>query len=72
VSLEKPSKPLIPYTSHCNIVPGGVTTFVVRPLPCTGGNEACGLSGRSSIVKTAGSIREEVVRGAPLAHGEDS
>jgi hypothetical protein len=35
------------------------TAFVSRPLPCTGGNEAHGVSAESSIVETAGSIREE-------------
>jgi hypothetical protein len=34
--------------------------FVIRPPPCTGGNEARGISAESSIVKTAGSIREEL------------
>jgi hypothetical protein len=33
--------------------------FVSRPPPCTGGNEARGISARSSIVETAGSVREE-------------
>jgi hypothetical protein len=31
-----------------------------RPPPCTGGNEARGLSAESSIVETAGSVREEL------------
>jgi hypothetical protein len=35
------------------------TEFVSRPPPCTGGNEARGISDESSIVETAGSIREE-------------
>jgi hypothetical protein len=35
------------------------TEFVSWPPPCTGGNEACGVSPRSSIVETVGSIREE-------------
>jgi hypothetical protein len=35
------------------------TTFVSRPLPCTRGNEAGDVSAGSSIVDTAGSIREE-------------
>jgi hypothetical protein len=35
------------------------TTFVSRPPPCTGGNEARGVSAGSSIVETAGSVREE-------------
>jgi hypothetical protein len=35
------------------------TTFVSRPPPCTGGNEARGVSVGSSIVETAGSVREE-------------
>jgi hypothetical protein len=34
--------------------------FVIRPLPCTGGNEARGIFAESSIVKMAGSIREEL------------
>jgi hypothetical protein len=33
--------------------------FVSRPPPCTGGNEARGVSAGSSLVKTAGSVREE-------------
>jgi hypothetical protein len=33
--------------------------FVSRPPPCTGGNEARGVSAGSSIVETAGSVREE-------------
>jgi hypothetical protein len=36
------------------------TVFVSRPPPCTGGNEAHGLSAGSSIVKTTGSVREEL------------
>jgi hypothetical protein len=35
------------------------TVFVSRPPPCTGGNEARGVSAGSSIVETAGSVREE-------------
>jgi hypothetical protein len=35
------------------------TEFVSRPPPCTGGNEAHGISVGSSIVETAGSVREE-------------
>jgi hypothetical protein len=35
------------------------TEFVSQPPPCTGGNEARGVSARSSIVETAGSVREE-------------
>jgi hypothetical protein len=35
------------------------TAFVSRPPLCTGGNEACGVSTGSSIVETAGSVREE-------------
>jgi hypothetical protein len=33
--------------------------FVSRPPPCTGGNEARGISTGSSIVETAGSVQEE-------------
>jgi hypothetical protein len=33
--------------------------FVSRPPPCTGGNEARDVSAGSSIVETAGSVREE-------------
>jgi hypothetical protein len=36
------------------------TVFVSRPPPCTGGNEARGVSVGSSIVETAGSVREEM------------
>jgi hypothetical protein len=36
------------------------TVFVSRPPPCTGGNEARGVSAGSSIVETAGSVREEL------------
>jgi hypothetical protein len=35
------------------------TVFVSRPPPCTGGNEARGVSAESSIVEAAGSVREE-------------
>jgi hypothetical protein len=35
------------------------TVFVSRPPPCTGGNEARGVSAGSSIVETTRSIREE-------------
>jgi hypothetical protein len=35
------------------------TEFVSRPPPCTRGNEACGVSAGSSLVKMAGSVREE-------------
>jgi hypothetical protein len=42
----------------------------VRQPPCTGGNEAHGISAGSSIVKTTGSVREEAESGAALARGE--
>jgi hypothetical protein len=35
------------------------TVFVSRPPPCTRGNEARDVSVGSSIVETAGSVREE-------------
>jgi hypothetical protein len=35
------------------------TAFVSRPPPCTRGNEARSVSVESSIVETAGSVREE-------------
>jgi hypothetical protein len=35
------------------------TAFVSQPPPCTGGNKARSVSARSSIVETAGSVREE-------------
>ena len=35
------------------------TVFVSRPPPCTRGNETRGISTESSIVETAGSVREE-------------
>jgi hypothetical protein len=35
------------------------TAFVSRPPPCIGGNEARVVSVGSSIVETAGSVREE-------------
>jgi hypothetical protein len=35
------------------------TKFMSRLPPCTRGNEACGVSSGSSIVKTEGSVREE-------------
>jgi hypothetical protein len=35
------------------------TAFVSRPPPCTGGNEACGVSAGSSIVEMARSVRGE-------------
>jgi hypothetical protein len=35
------------------------TQFVSWPPPCTGGNEAHGVSAESSIVETAGSVQEE-------------
>jgi hypothetical protein len=35
------------------------TTFVSRPPPCTGGNEARDVSAGSSIVETVGSVQEE-------------
>ena len=54
----------------CEITP---IVFVVWLPPCTGGNNACGVSTGSLIVKTAGSIRERLagrnVRD-PLARGE--
>jgi hypothetical protein len=34
--------------------------FVSRPPPCTGGNEAHGVSARSSTVEMVGSVPEEV------------
>jgi hypothetical protein len=36
------------------------TAFVSRLPPCTGGNEARDVSAGSSIVETAGSVREEL------------
>jgi hypothetical protein len=36
-----------------------IIEFVSRPPPCTGGNEAHGVLAGSSIVETAGSVREE-------------
>jgi hypothetical protein len=36
------------------------TVFVSRLPPCTGGNEARGVSAGSSIVETTGSVREEL------------
>ena len=47
--------------------------FVVRPLLCTEGNKARGVSAESLIVKMAGSIRERLAGrhiGDPLACGE--
>jgi hypothetical protein len=35
------------------------TVFMSQPPPCTGGNEARGVSAGSSIVEMAGSVREE-------------
>jgi hypothetical protein len=35
------------------------TVFVSRSPPCTGGNEARGVSAGSSIVEMTGSVREE-------------
>jgi hypothetical protein len=35
------------------------TKFVSRPPPCTGWNEARGVSAGSSILKTEGSVQEE-------------
>ena len=51
------------------------TVFVVWLPPCTIGNKARGVSVRSLIVKTAGSIRERLAGrhvGDPLARGEGS
>ena len=48
---------------------------MVWPPPCTGGNKARGVSAKSLIVKTAGSIRERLAGrhvGDPLAFGEGS
>jgi hypothetical protein len=36
------------------------TAFVSRPPPCTEGNEVRSVSVESSIVETAGSVREEL------------
>jgi hypothetical protein len=36
------------------------TAFMSRPPPCTGGNKARDVSARSSIVETAGTVREEL------------
>ena len=38
------------------------TVFVSRPPPCTGGNEARDVFAGSSIVETAGSVREEPIK----------
>ena len=35
------------------------TVFVSRPPPCTGGNEARGVSAESSIVEMVGSVQEQ-------------
>ena len=54
----------------CEITP---TAFVVWSPPCTGGNKARGVSARSLIVKTAGSIWERLAGrhvGDPRACGE--
>jgi hypothetical protein len=63
--------------SRCNLYRVGrescettLTEFVVWPLLCTEGNKACGVSTRSSKVKTVGSIREDAGNGAQLACGE--
>jgi hypothetical protein len=62
VSLEKPHNPLalaravVIVSSGCETV---TIAFVSRPPPCTGGNEARDVSTGSSIVETAGSVREE-------------
>jgi hypothetical protein len=65
VSLEKPHNPSV-LARVVVIVPSGkescetvITEFVSRPSPGTGLNEACGVSVESSIVETAGSVREE-------------
>jgi hypothetical protein len=36
-----------------------ITSFVSWPPPCTGGNEARGVSARSSLVEMVGNVREE-------------
>jgi hypothetical protein len=36
------------------------TAFVSRPPPCTRGNKAHNVSAESSMVETAGSVREEL------------
>jgi hypothetical protein len=46
------------------------TAFVVWPPQFTGGNKAHGVLAGNSIVKMAGSVREEVGCGAPLTCGE--
>ena len=54
----------------CEITP---TELVVWPPPCTEGNKACGVSAKSLIVKTAGSIQERFAGrhvGDLLARGE--
>jgi hypothetical protein len=57
------------------------TTFVSRPPPYTEGNEDRGISARSSLVETAGSVREklevehhlrvEKVRGSRLSYSTE-
>jgi hypothetical protein len=65
VSLDKPHNPSA-LARAVVIIPSGrvscetvTTAFVSRPPPCTGGNEARGVSSRSSIVETTESVREE-------------
>jgi hypothetical protein len=61
VSLKKPHNPSALARAVVIIVGRETVTteFVSRPPPCTKGNEAHGVSVESSIVETAGSIREE-------------
>jgi hypothetical protein len=42
--------------------------FVVRPPPCTGENKARGVFAGSSIVKTVGSVREELEAEPKVGH----
>jgi hypothetical protein len=66
VSLDKPHNPLA-LARAVVFVPSGrescetvTTAFVSWPPPCTGENKARGVSAGSSIVETAGSVREEL------------
>jgi hypothetical protein len=65
VSFVKPHNPsalaraIVIVLSGARVLRDRDNAFVSRPPPCTGGNEAHGISAGSSIVETVGSIREE-------------
>jgi hypothetical protein len=76
VGLEKPHNPSALARSVVIVLSGRescetvTTTFVSRPPPCTGGNEAHNVLGRKLDSRDDGERPRGAGSEAPLAHGE--